>query len=57
VRRVDLKLHRRGLPLVTVTVYLGDGEYGPVPLTGLIDRFRGRPVTGLRELARDVDAW
>ncbi len=39
------------------TVYLGDGEYAPVPLTALIDRFRGRPVTGLRELARDADAW
>ncbi|MFF9813295.1 AAA family ATPase [Streptomyces sp. NPDC014006] len=52
-----IKLHRRGLPLEMATVYLGDGEYAPVPLTGLIDRFRGRPVTGLRELARDVDAW
>jgi hypothetical protein len=39
------------------TVYLGDGEYAPVPLTALIDRLRGRPVTGLRELARHVDAW
>ncbi|MET8246999.1 hypothetical protein ABZV31_22805 [Streptomyces sp. NPDC005202] len=39
------------------TVYLGDGEYAPVPLTALIDRLKGRPVTGLRELARDVDAW
>ncbi|MFE0675755.1 AAA family ATPase [Streptomyces sp. NPDC058867] len=52
-----IKLHRRGLPLEMATVYLGDGEYAPVPLTALIDRFRGRPVTGLRELARDVHAW
>ncbi|MEU6317989.1 AAA family ATPase [Streptomyces sp. NPDC047009] len=52
-----IKLHRRGLPLEMATVYLGDGEYAPVPLTALIDRLRGRPVTGLRELARDVDAW
>ncbi|MFF3961608.1 AAA family ATPase [Streptomyces griseorubiginosus] len=52
-----IKLHRRGLPLEMGTVYLGDGEYAPVPLTALIDRFRGRPVTGLRELARDLDAW
>ncbi|WP_328931754.1 MULTISPECIES: AAA family ATPase [unclassified Streptomyces] len=52
-----IKLHRRGLPLEMATVYLGDGEYAPVPLTALIDRFRGRPVTGLRELARDADAW
>lgn len=52
-----VKLHRKGLPLEMATVHLGDGEYAPVPLTGLVDRFRGRPVTGLRELARDVDAW
>lgn len=26
-------------------------------MTALVDRFKGRPVTGLRELARDVDAW
>lgn len=52
-----IKLHRKGLPLEMATVYLGDGEYAPVPLTALIDRFRGRPVTGLRELARDADHW
>ncbi|MFD3582326.1 AAA family ATPase [Streptomyces sp. NPDC058683] len=52
-----IKLHRRGLPLEMGTVYLGDGEYAPVPLTALMDRFKGRPVTGLRELARDVEAW
>ncbi|MFG2791654.1 hypothetical protein [Streptomyces sp. NPDC048419] len=39
------------------TVCLGDGEFAPVPLTALMDRLKGRPVTGLRELARDVDAW
>jgi hypothetical protein len=39
------------------TVYLGDGEYAPVPLTALLDRLRGREVTGLGELARDVDLW
>jgi len=52
-----IKLHRKGLPLEMATVYLGDGEYAPVPLTALIDRFKGRPVTGLRELARDADHW
>ncbi|MFJ9562631.1 AAA family ATPase [Streptomyces fuscichromogenes] len=52
-----IKLHRKGLPLEMGTVYLGDGEYAPVPLTALVERFEGRPVTGLRELARDVDAW
>ncbi|MFF4301738.1 hypothetical protein [Streptomyces sp. NPDC001601] len=52
-----VRLHRKGLPLEMATVYLGDGEYAPVPLTALVDRFKGHSVTGLRELARDVDAW
>ncbi|MFJ5673779.1 AAA family ATPase [Streptomyces sp. NPDC093097] len=52
-----IKLHQRGLPLEMGTVYLGDGEYAPVPLTALIDRLNDRPVTGLTELARDADAW
>ncbi|MFF4895040.1 AAA family ATPase [Streptomyces sp. NPDC001068] len=52
-----IKLHRHGLPLEMGMVYLGDGEFAPVSLTALVDRFRGRPVTGLRELARDVGAW
>jgi AAA domain (dynein-related subfamily) len=52
-----IKLHQRGLPLIMGTVYLGDGEYAPVPLTALIDRLNRRQVTGLRELVRDADAW
>ncbi|MCT4353383.1 AAA family ATPase [Streptomyces sp. Je 1-79] len=52
-----VKLHQRGLPLEMGTVYLGDGEYAPVQLTSLVDRLNNRPVTGLRELARQVDAW
>jgi hypothetical protein len=52
-----IKLHSRGLPLEIGTIYLGDGEYAPVPLTALTDRLNRRTVTGLRELAMDVDAW
>ncbi|MEV6104801.1 AAA family ATPase [Streptomyces sp. NPDC051940] len=52
-----IKLHRRGLPLELGTIYLGEGEYAPVPLTSLIDRLNDRPVTGLRELAENVGAW
>ncbi|MCX4820628.1 AAA family ATPase [Streptomyces sp. NBC_01142] len=52
-----VKLHQRGLPLEMGTVYLGDGEYAPVPLAALMDRLDNRPVTGLRELAQQVDAW
>jgi MoxR-like ATPase len=52
-----IKLHGHGLPMHLGTVYLGDGEYAPVPLTALIDRLANRPVTGLRELAADLDAW
>ncbi|MHB6910862.1 AAA family ATPase [Streptomyces sp. DB-54] len=52
-----VKLHQRGLPLEMGTIYLGDGEYAPVSLTALLDRLSDRPVTGLKEVARDVDAW
>jgi hypothetical protein len=52
-----IKLHDRGLPLELATIYLGDGEYAPVPLTALIDRLANRPVTGLGELARQIDRW
>ncbi|ONI91819.1 AAA family ATPase [Saccharothrix sp. ALI-22-I] len=52
-----VKLHERGLPLEMATIYLGDGEYAPVPLTALVDRLANRAVTGLGELARHVDAW
>ncbi|MEV1119248.1 ATP-binding protein [Actinosynnema sp. NPDC049800] len=52
-----VKLHERGLPLEMATIYLGDGEYAPVPLTALVDRLAKRGVTGLGELARQVDAW
>ncbi|MFJ3923290.1 AAA family ATPase [Streptomyces sp. NPDC090022] len=52
-----VKLHLRGLPLEMGLVYLGDGEYAPVSLTALIDRLEDRPVTGLRELAGQVDVW
>jgi hypothetical protein len=52
-----IKLHQRGLPLEMGTVYLGGGEYAPVPLTALIERLSDRPVTGLAELARHTDAW
>ncbi|MFF7200099.1 AAA family ATPase [Streptomyces sp. NPDC008141] len=52
-----VKLHQRDLPLEMGTVYLGDGEYAPVPLTSLIERLDNRPVTGLRELAERVELW
>lgn len=52
-----VKLYERGLPLEMATIYLGDGEYAPVPLTALLDRLANRPVTGLAELARQVRQW
>lgn len=52
-----VKLHERGLPLELATIYLGDGEYAPVPLTALIDRLANRQVTGLAELSRQVGLW
>ncbi|MEU0565481.1 AAA family ATPase [Nonomuraea sp. NPDC005983] len=52
-----IKLHGRGLPLEPAKIYLGDGEYAPVPLVDLEARLSSRQVTGLRELAEDVDGW
>ncbi|GAB3157171.1 hypothetical protein GCM10027290_57160 [Micromonospora sonneratiae] len=52
-----IKLHRAGQPLQTGLIYLGDGEYAPVPLTKLEARLTEERVIGLREIARDVDAW
>ncbi|WP_211786417.1 AAA family ATPase [Kitasatospora viridis] len=52
-----IKLHRRGLPLKLGTVYLGDGEYAPVPLDGLEDRLAGRRRAGLREIAAELGRW
>ncbi|XVQ13500.1 AAA family ATPase [Spirillospora sp. CA-255316] len=52
-----IRLHGRGLPLDVAKIYLGDGDYAPVPLGGLEARLASRPVTGLRELAADLDGW
>ncbi|MBC6457306.1 AAA family ATPase [Actinomadura sp. HBU206391] len=52
-----IKLYGRGVPLELAKIYLGDGEYAPVPLIDLEARLASRQVTGLRELAADVDAW
>jgi hypothetical protein len=52
-----IKLYRRGLQMELGMIYLGDGEYAPVPLTALIERLENRPVVGLRELAADVPGW
>ncbi len=55
-----IKLHLAGQPLETGLIYLGDGEYAPVPLSQLEARLSessGRKVLGLRELARDVAEW
>lgn len=55
-----IKLHLAGLPLESGLIYLGNGEYAPVPLTNLEVRLADRATprqVGLRELARDVDRW
>lgn len=55
-----IKLHQCGQPLESGLVYLGDGEYAPVPLVQLEARLAesgDRPRIGLGELARDVAAW
>ncbi|GAA3734115.1 hypothetical protein GCM10022225_15570 [Plantactinospora mayteni] len=52
-----IKLHRVGMPLQPALVYLGDGEYAPVPLSGLEARLAERPAIGLTEVARHRASW
>ncbi|MEV0645232.1 AAA family ATPase [Phytomonospora sp. NPDC050363] len=52
-----IKLHRHEQPLRTGLIYLGDGDYAPVSLSGLEARLADRRPIGLRELASDVDGW
>ncbi|MFI9586582.1 AAA family ATPase [Streptomyces sp. NPDC052236] len=55
-----IKLHLAGQPLQSGLIYLGDGEFAPVPLTNLEARLAERTdhrIIGLSELARDADRW
>ncbi|WP_328808498.1 AAA family ATPase [Nonomuraea montanisoli] len=52
-----IKLHQVGEPLETGLIYLGEGEYAPIPLAGLRERLSGRRSIGIRELAAEADAW
>ncbi|HEY1180167.1 MAG TPA: hypothetical protein VGF17_28765 [Phytomonospora sp.] len=52
-----IKLHRHEQPLRTGLIYLGDGDYAPVSLSGLEARLADNKPVGLRELASDVDGW
>ncbi|WP_017594160.1 AAA family ATPase [Nocardiopsis potens] len=52
-----IKLHLAGEPLEAGLVYLGDGEFAPVPLSGLEARLAERRAVGLHDIAADVDAW
>ncbi len=55
-----IKLHLAEQPLETGLIYLGEGEYAPVPLSRLEARLAddaAQRVIGLREIAREVDRW
>ncbi|QHY96972.1 hypothetical protein SSPS47_17860 [Streptomyces sp. S4.7] len=55
-----IKLHLAGQPLMLGLIHLGEGEFTPVPLTGLEARLAGigqEVALGFRELVRDVDLW
>jgi hypothetical protein len=41
-----IKLHRVGMPLQPALVYLGDGEYAPVPLSALERGWPSGPRSG-----------
>lgn len=51
------KLHMRGLPLEMGKIYLGEGEYAPVPLHELEARLADRPMTRLQEIVTNLDSW
>ncbi|GAA3454511.1 hypothetical protein GCM10018962_63440 [Dactylosporangium matsuzakiense] len=52
-----IKLHLHDQPLQSGLIYLGDGEYAPIPLAGLEARLAGERRLGLPELAADPDGW
>ncbi|NUU22490.1 MAG: AAA family ATPase, partial [Streptomycetaceae bacterium] len=52
-----IKLHKRGMSLEMAKVYLGDGEYAPVPLNALEARLADKPRTGLGDLTANLEAW
>ncbi|GAA4636682.1 hypothetical protein GCM10023196_087400 [Actinoallomurus vinaceus] len=52
-----IKLHQADMPLQSGLIYLGDGEYAPVPLSGLEARLADRPHIGLAELAENRTRW
>ncbi|MEU6584405.1 ATP-binding protein [Nocardia sp. NPDC046763] len=52
-----IKLHQADMPLQSGLIYLGDGEFAPVPLSGLQARLADRPQTSLAEIAEHCPAW
>lgn len=52
-----IKLHQADMPLRPALIYLGDGEYAPVPLSALEARLAGQKHTGLVELATNCPVW
>lgn len=51
------QLNMAGMPLEYAKIYLGEGEYAPVPLMDLEARLAKRPMTRLHEMATNLDAW
>ncbi|MEU4825531.1 ATP-binding protein [Actinomadura sp. NPDC023710] len=52
-----IKLHQAEMPLRPALMYLGDGEYAPVPLSGLEARLADRRQIGLAEIAENCSGW
>ncbi|CAM3157325.1 AAA family ATPase [Stackebrandtia soli] len=52
-----IKLHLAEEPLEMGLIYLGEGEYAPVSLSGLEARLADQRHIGIHELAANVDAW
>ncbi|WP_433040327.1 AAA family ATPase [Dactylosporangium sp. CS-033363] len=52
-----IKLHLHDQPLQAGLIYLGEGEFAPVALSGLEARLAGERRVGLHELAADPAGW
>lgn len=52
-----ITLHQEGLPLENGKIYLGEGDFAPVPLIDLEARLAKRPKARLAEMAENIDEW
>lgn len=52
-----ITLHEAGLPLENGKIYVGEGEFAPVPLVDLETRLSKRPKASLSEMVENLEEW